>query len=49
VANRLFQGEWYSRDADIHRGAAERYLLWLVRSIGGAGLERTPERVLAVC
>jgi hypothetical protein len=25
VANRLIQGEWYSRDADIYRAAAERY------------------------
>jgi hypothetical protein len=46
VANRLIQGEWYSRDADIYRAAAERYLLWLVQSIDLAGLERTPERVL---
>src|SRR5947209_10185783 len=46
VANRLIQGECYSRDADIYRAAAERYLLWLVQSIDLAGLERTPERVL---
>ena len=28
VANRLIQGEWYSREADVYRAAAERYLLW---------------------
>src|SRR5712691_1726294 len=46
VANRLIQGEWYSRDADVYRAAAERYMLWLVQSIDLAGLPRTPERVL---
>ncbi len=46
LANRLIQGEWYSRDADIYRASAERYLLWLVQSIDLAGLPRTPERVL---
>jgi len=45
VANRLVQGEWYSRDADIYRAAAERYLLWLVQTIDLARLQRTPERV----
>jgi hypothetical protein len=46
VANRLIQGEWYARDADIYRAAAERYLLWLLQAIDLAGLPRTPERVL---
>src|SRR5712691_5064049 len=46
VANRLIQGEWYSREADVYRAAAERYVLWLVQSIDLAGLPRTPERVL---
>src|SRR5579859_1811059 len=46
VANRLIQGESYSRNADVYRAAAERYLLWLVQSIDLAGLERTPQRVL---
>src|SRR5713226_7116336 len=46
VANRLIQGEWYSRDADIYRASAERYLLWLIQSVDLAGLERTPARVL---
>jgi hypothetical protein len=46
VANRLIQGEWYSRDADSYRASEERYLLWLVQSIDLAGLPRTPERVL---
>jgi len=38
VANRLIQGEWYSREADVYRAAAERYVLWLVQSIDLAGL-----------
>jgi hypothetical protein len=46
VANRLIQGEWYSRDADIYRASAERYLLWLLQAMDMAGVERTPERVL---
>jgi hypothetical protein len=46
VANRLIQGEWYSREADVYRAAAERYMLWLVQSIDLADLPRTPERVL---
>jgi hypothetical protein len=46
VANRLIQGEWYSRDADIYRAAAERYLLWLIQAIDLAGLQRTPQLVL---
>jgi hypothetical protein len=46
VANRLIQGEWYSRDADIYRAAAERYVLWLLQALDLAGLGRTPQRVL---
>src|ERR1700682_2120011 len=46
VANRLIQGEWYSRDADIYRSAAERYLLWLGPSIDLARVWRAPPRGL---
>src|SRR6266540_1597927 len=46
VANRLIQGEWYSRDADVYRAAAERYLLWLLHALGLANQNRTPEKVL---
>jgi|SRR5579864_8851324 len=46
VANRLIQGEWYSRDADVYRAAAERYVLWLVRAMDMAGLPRTAQQVL---
>jgi hypothetical protein len=46
VANRLIQGEWYSRDADVYRASAERYLLWLIQSTDLAGVPRTPDRVL---
>jgi hypothetical protein len=46
VANRLIQGEWYSRDADVYRAAAERYLLWLLHALDLSGQERTPQRVL---
>ena len=46
VANRLIQGEWYSRDADVYRAAAERYLLWLLHALDIARLPRTPNRIL---
>ncbi|MBV9543377.1 MAG: DUF853 family protein, partial [Chloroflexi bacterium] len=46
VANRLIQGEWYSRDADVYRASAERYLLWLLQALDLAHLERTPQHVI---
>jgi len=46
VANRLIQGEWYSREADVYRAAAERYLLWLLHVLDLAELPRTPQRIL---
>ena len=46
VPNRLIQGEWYSRDADVYRATAERYVLWLIQAIDMARLDRTPQRVL---
>ena len=49
VANRLIQGEWYSRDADIYRAAAERYVLWLIHALDIASLPRTPSRYWTSC
>jgi len=46
VANRLVQGEWYSRDADVYRASAERYLLWVLQALDLAAVERTPKMVL---
>jgi hypothetical protein len=46
VANRLVQGEWYSRDADVYRATAERYLLGVLQALDLAVVERTPEMVL---
>jgi hypothetical protein len=46
VANRLIQGEWYSREADVYRASAERYLLWLLQALDVANLERTPQHVM---
>jgi len=46
VANRLVQGEWYSRDADVYRATAERYLLWVLHALDLAKVERSPDMVL---
>lgn len=46
VANRLVQGEWYSRDANVYRATAERYLLWVLHALDLAKVERSPDMVL---
>lgn len=46
VANRLIQGEWFSREGDIYRATGERYLLWVLQAIDLAKQQRTPDLVL---
>jgi DNA helicase HerA-like ATPase len=48
VSNRLLQGEWYSREADVYRAIAERYLLWVLQTLDMAGVERTPDMVSSI-
>jgi len=46
VANRLIQGEWYSREAEVYRATGERYLLWVLQALELAGLQPTPRLLL---